>query len=138
REHSGCADNRIYLRFAGTADPDESRFDVWVTDRGRGFDPQEARKRRPRSGEAHKRSEEHTSELQSQSNLVCRLLLEKKKSTAYRNHRINCHNTGLDGLTDTATFDHARCDFFERIKGVGLDWTFAIQRLAQRIKNPSV
>src|SRR2546430_10304129 len=28
------------------------------------------------------RSEEHTSELQSQSNLVCRLLLEKKKKTA--------------------------------------------------------
>src|SRR2546427_3305777 len=27
----------------------------------------------------HPRSEEHTSELQSQSNLVCRLLLEKKK-----------------------------------------------------------
>src|SRR2546430_12774073 len=34
------------------------------------------------------RSEEHTSELQSQSNLVCRLLLEKKKtqSTARRLH----------------------------------------------------
>src|SRR2546430_6522628 len=28
------------------------------------------------------RSEEHTSELQSQSNLVCRLLLEKKKTRA--------------------------------------------------------
>src|SRR2546430_8464212 len=28
-----------------------------------------------------RRSEEHTSELQSQSNLVCRLLLEKKKMT---------------------------------------------------------
>src|SRR5256886_3284996 len=28
------------------------------------------------------RSEEHTSELQSQSNLVCRLLLEKKKNIA--------------------------------------------------------
>src|SRR2546430_9654443 len=28
------------------------------------------------------RSEEHTSELQSQSNLVCRLLLEKKKTVA--------------------------------------------------------
>src|SRR2546427_3631711 len=28
------------------------------------------------------RSEEHTSELQSQSNLVCRLLLEKKKGAA--------------------------------------------------------
>src|SRR5688572_2811758 len=31
------------------------------------------------SGNAGFRSEEHTSELQSQSNLVCRLLLEKKK-----------------------------------------------------------
>src|SRR2546430_8971610 len=30
------------------------------------------------------RSEEHTSELQSQSNLVCRLLLEKKKITFTR------------------------------------------------------
>src|SRR2546427_5748260 len=29
------------------------------------------------------RSEEHTSELQSQSNLVCRLLLEKKKNKEY-------------------------------------------------------
>src|SRR2546430_10197047 len=28
------------------------------------------------------RSEEHTSELQSQSNLVCRLLLEKKKNSS--------------------------------------------------------
>src|SRR2546430_9684576 len=38
-----------------------------------------------RRGELHRptahRSEEHTSELQSQSNLVCRLLLEKKKNT---------------------------------------------------------
>src|SRR2546427_7765222 len=31
------------------------------------------------------RSEEHTSELQSQSNLVCRLLLEKKKKTTTPN-----------------------------------------------------
>src|SRR3989475_3435652 len=31
-------------------------------------------------GMAYARSEEHTSELQSQSNLVCRLLLEKKKN----------------------------------------------------------
>src|SRR2546430_3625010 len=41
----------------------------------------------PRRGRPHarrlqegRRSEEHTSELQSQSNLVCRLLLEKKKN----------------------------------------------------------
>src|SRR5438270_9378807 len=33
------------------------------------------------------RSEEHTSELQSQSNLVCRLLLEKKKRERDRGHR---------------------------------------------------
>src|SRR5688572_32579911 len=33
----------------------------------------------PRRRGGHPRSEEHTSELQSQSNLVCRLLLEKKK-----------------------------------------------------------
>src|SRR2546430_10376756 len=32
-----------------------------------------------RAPDALARSEEHTSELQSQSNLVCRLLLEKKK-----------------------------------------------------------
>src|SRR2546427_6083975 len=32
------------------------------------------------------RSEEHTSELQSQSNLVCRLLLEKKKKNVCRMH----------------------------------------------------
>src|SRR2546427_1250017 len=33
----------------------------------------------PALPEERQRSEEHTSELQSQSNLVCRLLLEKKK-----------------------------------------------------------
>src|SRR2546430_3590827 len=33
-----------------------------------------------------RRSEEHTSELQSQSNLVCRLLLEKKKQTHNATH----------------------------------------------------
>src|SRR5438270_3337277 len=40
--------------------------------RSRGRSRSRASSRRPRS-------EEHTSELQSQSNLVCRLLLEKKK-----------------------------------------------------------
>src|SRR2546430_3815460 len=37
----------------------------------------------PRLANPALRSEEHTSELQSQSNLVCRLLLEKKNSQAY-------------------------------------------------------
>src|SRR2546427_1409708 len=35
--------------------------------------------KRLRGATSQSRSEEHTSELQSQSNLVCRLLLEKKK-----------------------------------------------------------
>src|SRR2546430_8732559 len=43
---------------------------MWVGTRGGGLD----------------RSEEHTSELQSQSNLVCRLLLEKKNKTQSRTH----------------------------------------------------
>src|SRR2546426_6024539 len=41
--------------------------------------------------EPEMRSEEHTSELQSPCNLVCRLLLEKKKKTQ-RNTR-HCHST---------------------------------------------
>src|SRR2546430_9688121 len=46
------------------------RYALEVCDVGRG-----------RRGTTLRRSEEHTSELQSQSNLVCRLLLEKKKKT---------------------------------------------------------
>src|SRR5688572_32987225 len=38
-----------------------------------------SRSRSPAGADRTPRSEEHTSELQSQSNLVCRLLLEKKK-----------------------------------------------------------
>src|SRR5688572_31681179 len=39
------------------------------------------------------RSEEHTSELQSQSNLVCRLLLEKKKKKKKQNLQIQLKHT---------------------------------------------
>jgi serine/threonine-protein kinase RsbW len=55
REHGCCADNRIYLRFVGTSQGDGSRIDVWVTDRGKGFDPDEERSRRAAPGTAHKR-----------------------------------------------------------------------------------
>src|SRR2546430_17145779 len=40
-----------------------------------------------------RRSEEHTSELQSQSNLVCRLLLEKKKKLKRCLPITDCHPT---------------------------------------------
>src|SRR2546427_7964967 len=43
------------------------------------------------------RSEEHTSELQSQSNIVCRLLLEKKKSKPLSTE------TPLNPVTSTST-----------------------------------
>src|SRR2546430_13497843 len=53
-----------------------------------------------RTGDYSDRSEEHTSELQSQSNLVCRLLLEKKKIT----NRLRLTDTDVDVIPDsTAT-----------------------------------
>src|SRR2546422_1055711 len=47
---------------------------------------------RPRS-DAHRRSEEHTSELQSRLHLVCRLLLEKKKKTIYTRTHARTNDT---------------------------------------------
>src|SRR2546430_7995625 len=47
------------------------------------------------------RSEEHTSELQSQSNLVCRLLLEKKKASPLRTCTVHVtHTAALPNRTD--------------------------------------
>src|SRR2546430_11766598 len=53
-----------------------------VPDSPRSFCPRSSRARASCPG----RSEEHTSELQSQSNLVCRLLLEKKKTVHHLLH----------------------------------------------------
>src|SRR5438270_6668755 len=53
-------------------------------------------------GREEYRSEEHTSELQSQSNLVCRLLLEKKKKhnrPARSPHRGSGHATAATSVT---------------------------------------
>src|SRR2546430_6143050 len=59
-----------------------------------------------RPGVAHPhdaiRSEEHTSELQSQSNLVCRLLLEKKKKHEACYHNFYRHGKCLGEVHDTA------------------------------------
>src|ERR1039458_10580927 len=51
---------------------------------GGGFQAAGQEKREILSGEQGRRSEEHTSELQSLRHLVCRLLLEKKKQRANR------------------------------------------------------
>src|SRR2546430_13625269 len=67
------------------------------------------------------RSEEHTSELQSQSNLVCRLLLEKKKQKT-KQHLTTvalklgpeviffccCYGTQRPRLLSSARFSHRR------------------------------
>src|SRR2546427_3134799 len=55
----------------------------------------ETMQRRERLRPHPARSEEHTSELQSQSNLVCRLLLEKKKKKyiKYCDHHSSRHDT---------------------------------------------
>src|SRR5438093_8791352 len=48
-------------------------------------------------GLALQRSEEHTSELQSLTNLVCRLLLEKKKNSMTRNENPQTHKRHTTG-----------------------------------------
>src|SRR5438132_10632711 len=48
-----------------------------------------------------KRSEEHTSELQSHSDLVCRLLLEKKKNKLYKR---------LKSIKDTMSNDNEKAE----------------------------
>src|SRR2546430_3795408 len=51
-----------------------------------------------------RRSEEHTSELQSQSNLVCRLLLEKKKNIIKSSIRIVIqHSCAVESLDERAS-----------------------------------
>src|SRR2546430_5560400 len=52
------------------------------------------------------RSEEHTSELQSQSNLVCRLLLEKKKSCWRHCRGISCDVSRLDPPSPSRSKSH--------------------------------
>src|SRR3712207_6996761 len=60
------------------SDPGDSARDGGVRRADRGRLPAERRHHRH-----HQRSEEHTSELQSRQYLVCRLLLEKKKTSDF-------------------------------------------------------
>src|SRR5436309_9840470 len=61
--------------------------------------------RLPAPARLQRRSEEHTSELQSRENLVCRLLLEKKKDRRPFHHNRNQQTTIMTRATipDTAT-----------------------------------
>src|SRR5438046_8606657 len=74
RESSACG---LHQRPSGTCGADRSGDCFRTKSRGEVFASSRQRWRRTN----HRRSEEHTSELQSLTNLVCRLLLEKKKKT---------------------------------------------------------
>src|SRR5476649_3022801 len=71
-----------------------------------GWKPPQVRESRPGSGDrpGRLRSEEHTSELQSHSDLVCRLLLEKKKQL-YSKVEISIDNR--QGTNDELTSEDA-------------------------------
>src|SRR5438034_11010797 len=60
------------------------RVDGGAPDRPRALTDRDLERRRVRTAPLKIRSEEHTSELQSHSDLVCRLLLEKKKTRQAR------------------------------------------------------
>src|SRR2546430_10121874 len=71
-----------------------------------------ARVRRGRPRASDTRSEEHTSELQSQSNLVCRLLLEKKKHVtllAYLDTAFWCIVATYNHTTELSAIISERC-----------------------------
>src|SRR5256885_11097123 len=72
---------------------------------------QPGRGRRQGAGADRRRSEEHTSELQSPCNLVCRLLLEKKKATLQASREKNTRtptNASINPSShSTTTHEHA-------------------------------
>src|SRR5256884_3835846 len=68
----------------------------WQDRPAAGSQPRAASATRDPSGarvHCKRRSEEHTSELQSRLHLVCRLLLEKKKKTTTRQHLVTPSHT---------------------------------------------
>src|SRR5256886_5989588 len=64
------------------------------------------------------RSEEHTSELQSQSNLVCRLLLEKKKTIKVDSHLASALISGPHWPVSTLPRPPRPCDLSRRVTNV--------------------
>src|SRR5690606_40480878 len=74
---------RDHARRIGRRDGGAETLEQQVFRQHRGHEPKRRKARPPGPGFMRlPRSEEHTSELQSRENLVCRLLLEKKKQHA--------------------------------------------------------
>src|SRR2546422_6289790 len=66
-----------------------------------------ARRAAHRQGHLGRRSEEHTSELQSRLHLVCRLLLEKKKKKKKKQTK-SARDTTRNGKNANVTYDRSR------------------------------
>src|SRR5256886_4165104 len=64
--------------------------------------------------ESRRRSEEHTSELQSQSNLVCRLLLAKKTKP----------NLAFRHFSSTGCISYSQCHIFTSITSCDTDYNW--------------
>src|SRR5438270_5170702 len=79
--------------------PRSTLFPYTTLFRSRGFPYPRSPDSAPARGDAARtpRSEEHTSELQSQSNLVCRLLLEKKKDNENHGREHNHPSDSANG-----------------------------------------
>src|SRR5690349_23107548 len=71
---------RLRIEFCGQSQPADR---LSGDRRSRRIHPRSLRSRAGRQRSERLRSEEHTSELQSRRDLVCRLLLEKKKHICY-------------------------------------------------------
>src|SRR5215211_6544713 len=82
------------------------------------------------------RSEEHTSELQSHSDLVCRLLLEKKKTRGGRGtsdeRKNDSYGTGRRALSTTPASSAASPAFCGRVHAVSLFFFFLMIRRPPR------
>src|SRR2546430_12998388 len=77
------------------------------------------------------RSEEHTSELQSQSNLVCRLLLEKKNNNMLASFRLCDEYSDRRSLALTVT----RCPAHEPTHGTSIRLSILLfQHMARHVQ----
>src|SRR3712207_7686134 len=77
-DQAGAPASRPADPLRGLRDPEPVRDRLWARPRSALPEPRLRRRAEPRL--LGTRSEEHTSELQSRQYLVCRLLLEKKKT----------------------------------------------------------
>src|SRR5689334_23744145 len=81
------------------------RLSVTVAQVPEPADPGQSGSARPMQPMTRQRSEEHTSELQSQFHLVCRLLLEKKKKNDSKRPHL-AHSLVSHGMHWTYVFKH--------------------------------